>query len=262
MPQAAKKTSAAKTSNANVSIPAASSPAPESSDKKQTVGLSAAQFKMIADQIDTAINRAFADMDARLALALQSPGIQPAIAKAVRTAVVDVVKKQMEPLDEKISTLQANVAKLQQQQDDLEQYGRRWNLLFHGIHENDNENCEQKVRLLCEEKLKLKLPPGAVQRAHRIGSKKAERSRPIIVRFTDYNVKRSVYKNKRQLKGTRLLITENLTPPRQALYKQVRDCKSVSASWTNDGNIFVLFKDKIHQIFNVTDLMKLTESVQ
>ena len=156
--------------------------------------------------------------------------------------------------------MERKIAKLESSQDDLEQYGRRWNLLIHGIPETDNEDCENKVRVLCDQKLKVTISPGAIQRAHRLGSKKTERSRPIIVRFTDYKVKQTVYKQKRQLKGTGLLITENLTPSRQALYKQVRECQSIAASWTNDGNIYVLHNTKICQITRIEDLVKLTVS--
>jgi len=237
------QTTTAKTPQ-NVKSPS-NAPAPASSNvSSSSAGLSAQQFKLITDQIDFAVNRAFADMDARLALALQSPAIQPAIASAVHTAVTNAISKAMEPLQEKIATMERKIAKLEHDQDDLEQYGRRWNLLLHGIPETDQENCENKVRELCEQKLKVNVSAGAIQRAHRLGSKKTERSRPIIVRFTDYKMKQHIYKQKRHLKGTGLLITENLTPPRQALYKQVRECKSVSASWTNDGNIFVLHNSK------------------
>jgi hypothetical protein len=233
-------------------------PAGETSSKKKTEVLTSGQVQLIADQIERAISKVFEDLDARLVLALKSPEIQPAITAAVQAAVTDVITKKTEQLNNRLTVLENSVAKLKTEQDDLEQYGRRWNLLFHGVAETDNENCADKVRHLCSSKFDVELSPGAIQRAHRLGGEKEKGSRPIIVRFTDYNTKQSIYKLKRRLKGTRLLVTENLTPTRQALYKQVRECKAVSASWTNDGNIFVINNGKITQIASTKELQKLS----
>lgn len=47
-------------------------------------------------------------------------------------------------------------------------------------------------------------------------------SRPIIVTFARYNVKRDVHSNKQMLKGKNLLIIESLTTAHVTLLKQAQ----------------------------------------
>ena len=48
------------------------------------------------------------------------------------------------------------------------------------------------------------------------------RPHPIIVKFTSYETRRRVFTAKRKLKGTKLVVTENLTKRRSELLKKVR----------------------------------------
>ena len=50
-----------------------------------------------------------------------------------------------------------------------------------------------------------------LDRTHRIGKVNNGKSRPIIVKFARYNVRKKVFHNKRKLKGKNMSITESLT---------------------------------------------------
>jgi hypothetical protein len=48
-------------------------------------------------------------------------------------------------------------------------------------------------------------------------------ARSIIVKFVSYQTRNDIWKAKRNLKGTKILVTESLTPARQALLKEVKE---------------------------------------
>ena len=66
------------------------------------------------------------------------------------------------------------------------------------------------------------------------------RPRPIIVKFRSYETRRRVFSAKRKLKGSKVVVTENLTKRRSELYKKVRALSNVQCAWTIDGRIVCL----------------------
>ena len=67
----------------------------------------------------------------------------------------------------------------------LEEYSRRNNLIFHGIPEKENERCEDDIKSFLVEKLGIADAQSRIiiNKAHRIGQRKAIVTRPIIVQF-------------------------------------------------------------------------------
>ena len=129
--------------------------------------------------------------------------------------------------------------------EDLQQYSRRNCILLTGIPEQKEENTDKIVKDLSSEKLKVPLTDTDIDRSHRVGKPKAGvKSRPIIVKFTRYNKKAEVMKARRKLKGSNIVIQEQLTPFKQLLSEKARKLVKMSqiakASWTWDGKVFVL----------------------
>ena len=82
--------------------------------------------------------------------------------------------------------------------DRQEQYSRRNCLLIHGIDEENQENIDEVViNVLNKDRKPDKSKP-----------------RPIIIKFSRYNVRAKIFKNKRKLKGKRISVTEGLTKTR------------------------------------------------
>ena len=93
--------------------------------------------------------------------------------------------------------------------------------------------------------LGVHLDAGCIDRSHRIGRtspKSAGNRNPrlAIVKFTSYEPRRAIFTSKRKLKGTHIVITENLTRRRVNLVRKARDSPNVEASWTSDGRIVCL----------------------
>lgn len=157
-----------------------------------------------------------------------------------------------------ISTLNRN---LTDNLDDLEQYSRRNCLLLHGIKESSDEKTDQIVIQIINDKLHLNLQPGDIDRSHRLGqSRKRPNMKPrsIIIKFVSYRSRSTVFKNKRLLKGSGLVITENLTRRRNELLKAAKACPYVEAAWSMDGRIILLRNDKKTSISSMQELEKYT----
>ena len=65
----------------------------------------------------------------------------------------------------------------------------------------------------------------------------------LFFNFRSYETRRSVFSAKRLLKGTKFVVTENLTRRRNDLLKKVRSLDTVSCAWTTDGRIVCLLED-------------------
>ena len=63
-----------------------------------------------------------------------------------------------------------------------------------------------------------------IDRSHRLGNRKLDKSkpRPIIIKFSRYNVRARIFKNKRKLKGKRTSVTERLTKTRMEKLEKAR----------------------------------------
>ncbi len=70
--------------------------------------------------------------------------------------------------------------------------------------------------------------------------------RPVIVKFTSYEPRRAIFTSRRKLKGTHIVITENLTRRRVDLLRTARDTPNVEASLTSDGRIVCLLTNGLN----------------
>ena len=131
--------------------------------------------------------------------------------------------------------------------DSLEQYGRRENLRIYGIPES-NENIDDDGEQIVHDIAKLlnvDLDNWDIQRAHRLGRKRSNKPRPIIVRFLSFKKRNEILNSKSKLKNNQVypsaFITEDLTPLRSKLLYYVKhhcDEKFVMCH-TRNGNILM-----------------------
>ena len=125
--------------------------------------------------------------------------------------ILDRVKQDAaRELERRVAHLERENASLHDENDAQEQYSRRNRLLLHGVPEVDTDNA---VLSVANEKLGLNLTRDCIDRSHRLGQAQSTsngKTRPIMVKLTSYDTRRKIFGAKRQLKGTRLAITENL----------------------------------------------------
>ena len=124
-------------------------------------------------------------------------------------------------LEAELKAVKTHMTALQQKIIDLEAYGRRSNLVFHGVSESDPENCEDKIKWILKEKMAIiDAADIRFERVHRLGAKRtnAKKPRPVIVRFNWYQDRAKVWSEKRKLKGSNYFVSEDF--PQEVLQKQ------------------------------------------
>ena len=133
--------------------------------------------------------------------------------------------------------------------DRQEQYSRRNCLLVHGVEENNNEDTDQEIINIVKNDLGEEITIHDIDRTHRLGKRKLDNNvpRPIIVKFTRYNVRNKIFKSKKKFKGKTVSITESswiekIERKRRVVeLKKAREMYGFKNMWSQDGKI--LFSD-------------------
>lgn len=159
---------------------------------------------------------------------------------------VNNVQRQCETNSKKISSIDTKL-------DSLEQYSRRSNIRIFGIKEAARESTDRIVCDLIKSKMDIDLNLNDVERSHRVG-KDNGKPRAILVKFASYRHKASVYGAKKNLKGTGISITEDLTKFRLGVLQEAKKVCGSNKVWTNDGKIFCDYKGKVHRATTFEEL--------
>ena len=166
-------------------------------------------------------------------------------------------------VEEENKKLRCEIDQLKVRADDAEQRSRNSCLLVHGIQESDDENTDDLVMDVIKNKLNIELEDDKIIRTHRIGEKKAQmntratpsRPRPIIFKFSHFKERQKVYMAKKALKGTKIVITENLTKLRYDLYQAAKTKYGMKNCWTNEGRLHAKVNNRTLTIEKMSDII-------
>lgn len=171
---------------------------------------------------------------------------------------VDSKEEEIKALKNEMTELKCDLGKSLDKLNDLEQYSRRNCVRIFGVEERAEENPFDLVTALANDKLGLNVSPDDIDRTHRVGPVVAGKTRGIIVKFKNYQTRSAVIHNRRKLKGSRVVIKEDLTCQNQQLLKKTQNHNLVENAWSNDGKIFAPFKsDERSYVKKIRDLSDL-----
>ena len=163
---------------------------------------------------------------------------------------MDNIVKENEELKFENETLRDRLLTNEKGLNDLEQYGRRWNLRVFNVEEKSGETTQDVTKRVCDiftDMVKVKTEPSDIEACHRTGNLEKARHdkkvRPIIVRFNNRSLKDDVLRNRSKLKGKGLSIGEDLTPYNAKLCKDAYKHEAVDKSYSINGKVFVRLKD-------------------
>ena len=184
----------------------------------------------------------------------------------IQLEVEKVVNKQKEEFDESVIKLQERITTLEQENDDLEQYGRRVCVRIDDVAVEAEETAEsvfEKVGKFLGEACP-DVPVSCIDRAHRIWSEyKSYRNKKkccsIIVRFMSFRHRTIFYRNRKRLKDVRIKL--DLTKRR---YKILKDAIDLAKEHSDLNYVYadvncrlkVVFKDGSSNFFNDIDDVK------
>ncbi|KAH3839003.1 hypothetical protein DPMN_112423 [Dreissena polymorpha] len=99
---------------------------------------------------------------------------------------IKVITNQYSDIKTALSDIKTKTDELEAKTNDLESRSMRENLLFYGLSESEQENCQQKVIQVISERLQL-TDDIILDRAHRLGKPAHGKSRPIVAKFHYYS---------------------------------------------------------------------------
>lgn len=169
--------------------------------------------------------------------------------KELQTAKSEIskLKEKCEYMEKSTSDYAQQSAKMESKVSELESRSMRDNLMFYGITEMQNEDCEQLIKQFCIEKLEVPEAQNLTfDRVHRVGYQKANKTRPIVAKFHYYK-EREVIRTKSFEKSEQLK-QQNLRVGAQ-WPQQVRDARKtlypIMLREKQKGNNVKFVRDKL-----------------
>ena len=184
----------------------------------------------------------------------QIPDLKTIVCEAVQAATrplqeeIQTLKTENDQLKKAYTDLEKRIVQIEADKDALEQYSRRNSLRISGIPEQSVEVTDEIVLKLVND-LGVTLNSSDIDRSHRVGriTDTRRKDRDIIVKFTSYNARQKLYRQRKELRDSESLsgvfINEDLTRIRSKLLFDARSlvrAKKLLASYSSDGKIFVL----------------------
>ncbi|CAF4331156.1 unnamed protein product, partial [Didymodactylos carnosus] len=183
--------------------------------------------------------------------------------KAIETIVASACKRQQEQISEltvELDKTKSELEKVSSHLNDLEQYGKRKDLLIHGIPVKNDENLYTTVMELGNA-LGIKLNRNNFYAIHRLPAKRTgdQLKSTIIVSFVRITDRNKFYLSHKQLrrheKFKNIFVNEHLTSYNNQLYfyaKQKLDKKRV---FTRNGNVYLFIeKGKYRRFKSMVDI--------
>ena len=192
-----------------------------------------------------------------LLIALKNPAIQATLCDIISTSLKNEIvslRKELKQKDSKILDLQQQVASLEIETDNLQQYSRRNSLRITGIPETETENVVEKSLAVINETMNVRpqINLNDIDRIHRVGPKTSS-NRPMLIKFSTYYARKRVMDGRSRLKQSGLFVNEDLTRRRADICWRARQLKKegkIQGVWTADGKI--LIKNNVNRVVNIT----------
>nr|CAH7755705.1 unnamed protein product [Callosobruchus chinensis] len=198
-----------------------------------------------------------ADFESTLMDALKKKSIAESISKMILETIASSLKEKFDYYDSKITELEKEVSclksklndtvniqdnvdhkKVEQKVDNIQQHIRNNNLRIMSVPEAAGENLTEKVYDIFTNKMKVEINKSEIIAAYRVGRKLDDKPRQILVTFQDNAIKMLTYNRKRFLKGSNIVIKEDLTVLRLNIMNAASEKYGYRNVWSTNGAIF------------------------
>jgi len=136
---------------------------------------------------------------------------------------------------------------LEEKINDLEQQSKKNTIRIFGVEDNNpresTEKCTKQIVKLITEKLNILFKEDDIEVAHRLGVFNRQRQRSIICKLTHRRMNTNILQRRRNLKGSGVVIVEDLTTKNRDLLGKIQKIQCVRNAWTVDGKFFTLLSN-------------------
>ncbi|CAG9812888.1 unnamed protein product [Phaedon cochleariae] len=211
-----------------------------------------------------------ADFEHTLLEAFNNQNVTRAITEIIVKSVASNLAEKFKEYDNRIAQLEAeidnlksttvsvqsniNIAdqkKIEQKLDNIQQRTKRNNIRLMKVQETDHEKTLEVCIDLFKKNMKLDITEANVCAAYRVGKNTGDRPRHIVVVFNDNTIEASVYNKKKMLKGTEIILKEDLTAYRLNLMKEASETYGFKNVWSVNGNIFSKGPNGVNKISTI-----------
>ena len=163
------------------------------------------------------------------------------------------MNRKVERCEYKISNIKTkHLRELRVKLDDVEQKFYEKDVQLVGLPELPENECneEEEVKAivkLAKEKMGITIKESGIEKLHRLGKRKANKHRDVVVRFRSSATRSKFYQNRQKTAnhsdpGSSIFVNDHLTEYRRNVFYAVRQLvkkKEVFAGWSQQGNILI-----------------------
>lgn len=191
---------------------------------------------------------------------LNSSQFMDRIVEVICKSVAKQFDAKIKILEDKVDRLSREVVTLKEEaytaNDILEQYSRKNSLRIFGVPHVKGEDTDKLIVQLCKDKLDVSIAKTDIDCSHRLPAKDGF-CPPLIVKFCRRSIRDMVFRNKKGLKGSKIVIREDLTRRRMQLFNKAKTLHGPKNVWTSDGAILVKTGNVVKKIVFERDLQNL-----
>lgn len=162
-------------------------------------------------------------------------------------------------IENKLKEYEVKVKSLEDRIDQLEQQSRDKNLRIFGLPEADDETTKSnddvtKLTDVINNKLKLPLKAEDFEYCYRLRKGIKNGPRPLMVKLHSKEVRNLIFRNKSKLKGTKVVIKEDLTFTCYKIQLEAGEFLGKTNVWSDEGQIKIKHHGKICKLKTLHDL--------
>ncbi|OWF36874.1 Protein unc-13-like C [Mizuhopecten yessoensis] len=177
------------------------------------------------------------------------------------------LENNMEKMKEAISEVGYAAEKAEYGVNEIGQYTRKSSVRIFGLEDDRDEKVEntcEKVNALLQSKLEMQIQNSDIDIAHRLGRFDSKKNRSIIVKFICRRKKNECIANRYKLKGTGIVIKDDLTQENQHLLDMCYYDDRVKQSWSDNGKMYaqLVHDNSIHRIYPGLSIDELVHNHQ
>ena len=146
------------------------------------------------------------------------------------------IKQVAEENANKVNELKVKLDLVKLHSVENEQYSRKSNMRVFGMKQVRGEDCKTIITQILQNRLGQKVQTGDIVCAHRIPGKTMPP--PIIVQFSSRELKLDTMKRRRTLKGSGIVIADDLCVDIVQTLSRLKALPTVTKSWSWDGKLF------------------------
>lgn len=168
-------------------------------------------------------------------------------------------------LDKKCKQYESQIVELQKENktlatrlDNIDQHSKRNNIRVYGIPEEDSGRQEDILQAICKF-TKMNITHEKVENAYRIGKSTQAGQRSILIKFKEHKYKEEVMQNRKVLKGTKIIISDDLTKTRHSILREAVNRLGSKNVYCLSGRIFFRKGSEKIPLDSLEDLGRYTD---